>query len=74
MHLTRGDRVQRPLTCGPIGWPVGRPHFAASRELLGGEALQEAKEWNPRPGVGGGHAPWPAGHRARPAGQHLASY
>jgi hypothetical protein len=24
--------------------------------FLGGDALQEAVEWNPRPGVGGGHA------------------
>jgi hypothetical protein len=42
--------------------------------FLGGDALQEAIEWNPRPGVGGGRAPWLVGHVARLAGQHLASY
>jgi hypothetical protein len=42
--------------------------------FLGGDALQEEVEWSPRPGVGGGRAPWPAGHVARPVSQHLASY
>jgi hypothetical protein len=35
--------------------------------FLGGDALQEAVEWNPRPGVSGGRFPGLAG-------QHLASY
>jgi hypothetical protein len=42
--------------------------------FLGGDALQEAVEKNLRPRVYGGRTPWPAGHVARPAGQHLASY
>jgi hypothetical protein len=42
--------------------------------FLGSDALQEVVEWNPWPGVSGGHAPWPAGHVARPVGQHLANY
>jgi hypothetical protein len=42
--------------------------------FLGDDALQEVVELNSRPGVGGGRTPWPAGHVARPAGQHLASY
>jgi hypothetical protein len=59
---------------GPVGgWPAG-PTLQPSMSFLGGNALQEAVEWNPRPGVGGGHAPQPAGHMARLAGQHLASY
>jgi hypothetical protein len=31
-------------------------------------------EWNLRSGVGGGRAPWPVGHVARLAGQHLVNY
>jgi hypothetical protein len=42
--------------------------------FLGGDALQVAVEGNPRPGVGGGRAPWLVGHVARLAIQHLASY
>jgi hypothetical protein len=38
------------------------------------DAPQEVTEWNPRPRVGGGRAPWSASHVARPAGQHLAGY
>jgi hypothetical protein len=80
MHLTQGGRVQRPLTCGPSGWPANQTPWSADPTLqppvsfLGGDALQEAVEGNPRPGVGGGHTPWPVGHVARPVGQHLASY
>jgi hypothetical protein len=66
MRLTRGGRVQRPLTCGPSGWSVGHT-LQPPVSFLGGDALQEAVEWNPRPGVGGGCAPWPAG-------QHLVNY
>jgi hypothetical protein len=72
--------VQRPLTCGPSGWPVGEtpwptnPTLQPPTSFLHGDSLQEAVEWNPRPRVGGGHALWPAGHMARPAGQHLANY
>jgi hypothetical protein len=80
MHLTRGGRVQRPLTCGTNGlptgqtpWPVG-PTLQPPVSFLYGDALQEAVEWNPKPRVGGGHASWPAGHVARLAGQHLVSY
>jgi hypothetical protein len=72
--------VQRPLMCGPSGWPAGQTPWLAGPALepivsfLGGDALQEAVEWNTRPGVHGGRAPWPADHVARLAGQHLASY
>jgi hypothetical protein len=72
--------VQRPLMCGPIGWPASQTPWQAGPTLeppvsfLGGDALQEVIEWNLRPELSGGHAPWPAGHVARPASQHLASY
>jgi hypothetical protein len=42
--------------------------------FLGGGALQEVVECNPRPGVGGGYAPWSVDHVARPTGQRLANY
>jgi hypothetical protein len=59
---------------GPInGWPTGRT-LQSPLSFIGGDALQGVAEWNPRPGVGGGHAPCPVGHVARPVGQHLASY
>jgi hypothetical protein len=55
IHLTRGGHVQRPLTCGPSGWPAGQTlHPPVS--FPSGDALEEAVEWNLRPGVGGGHA------------------
>jgi hypothetical protein len=54
-HLARGGRVQRPLTCGPSGWLVGTT-LQPSVSFLSGDALQEGVEWNPRLGVGGGHA------------------
>jgi hypothetical protein len=55
IHLTRGGRVQRPLMCGPSGCPTS-PTLQPPMSFLGGDALQEAVEWNPSPGVGGGHA------------------
>jgi hypothetical protein len=59
---------------GPVcGQPVD-PTLQPPVSFLGGDALQEAVEWNPRPGVGGGCAAWPAGHVARSADQHLANY
>jgi hypothetical protein len=64
--------VQRPLTCGPSGWPAG-PILQPPVSFLGGDALQEAVEWNPRPRVSGGRTLWPVGHVARPAGQHLVN-
>jgi hypothetical protein len=73
MHLTRGGRVQRPLTCAPSGWPSGETPWPADPTLQppmsfpGGVSLHEAEKWIPRPGVGGVRAPLPAG-------QHLASY
>jgi hypothetical protein len=63
MHLIRGGQVQRPLTCGPSGWPAGRtprptdPTLWPPVSYLGSDVLQEAVEWNPRLGVGGGHDP-----------------
>jgi hypothetical protein len=65
--------VQSPLTCGPSGWPAGQtprpvgPTLLAPMSFLDGDTLQEAVKCNPRPGVGGGRDPWPAG-------QHLANY
>jgi hypothetical protein len=62
IHLTREGHVQRPLTCGPSGWPIGQtprsigPTLQPPTSFLGGDALQEAVEWISRPGVGGGHA------------------
>jgi hypothetical protein len=61
--------VQRPLTCGPSGWPAG-PTLQPPVSFLGADALKEVVEWNPRPGVSGGRSPWPTGHVARPADQH----
>jgi hypothetical protein len=46
--------VQRPLMCGPSGWPAG-PTLQPPVSFLGGDALQEAVEWNLRLGVDGGH-------------------
>jgi hypothetical protein len=66
MHLTRGGRVQRSLTCGPSGWPAGQTPWLVSPTLqppvsfLGGVALQEVLEWNSRSRVGGGCASWSA--------------
>jgi hypothetical protein len=65
--------VQRPLICRLSGWPVG-PTLQSPVSFLGGDALQEAVEWNPTPRVSGGRASWPASHVARPADQHLANY
>jgi hypothetical protein len=71
--------VQRPLTCAPSGWQADQTPWPTGLTLqppvsfLGGDALQEAVEWSPRPGVGGGRTPWLTGHVARPAVQHLAS-
>jgi hypothetical protein len=78
-HLTQ-VRVQRPLMYGPSGWLAGQTPWAGGPTLqppmsfLGSDTIQEVVEWNLRPGVGGGRAPWPADHVARPAGQHLANY
>jgi hypothetical protein len=58
--------VQRPLMCRPSGWPADQT-LQPPMSFLGGDALQDAVKWNPRPGVGGGCAPWPVG-------QHLANY
>jgi hypothetical protein len=64
MHLTRGGRVQRSLTCGPSGWPAGQtpwlvgPTLQPPVSFLGGVALQEVLKWNLRPRVGGGCASW----------------
>jgi hypothetical protein len=62
IHLTQGGCVQRPLMCGPSGWlagqtpcPVG-PTLQPPMSFLGGDALQEVVEGNPRPRVGGGRA------------------
>jgi hypothetical protein len=70
--LQRGH-VQRPLMCGPSGWPVD-PTLQPPMSFLGGDALQEAVEWNLRPGVSGGRDPWPVSHVARPGDQHLVNY
>jgi hypothetical protein len=73
MHLTRGGHVQRPLMCGPSEWPAGQtpwpsgPTLQPPMSFLSGDALQEAVEWNSRPGVSEGHTPWLVG-------QHLVNY
>jgi hypothetical protein len=60
IHLTRGGRVQRSLTCGSRGSPAG-PTLQPPMIFLGGDALQEAVEWTPSPRVGGGALDgWPA--------------
>jgi hypothetical protein len=47
---------------GPSGWSVSQTPWLAIPTLqppvsfIGGDALQEAVEWNPRHGVGEGHA------------------
>jgi hypothetical protein len=52
MHLTQGGRVQRPLTCGPSGWPTSKTPWSVNPTLqppvsfLGGDTLQEVVEWN----------------------------
>jgi hypothetical protein len=80
MHLTRGGHVQIPLMCGPSGWPAHQTPWPVGPTLqppicfLGGDALQEVVDWNARPRVSGGRAPWPASHVARPACQHLVNY
>jgi hypothetical protein len=56
MHLTRGGHVQWPLTCGLVGGRPAGPTMQPPMSFLGSDALQEAVEWNPRPGVSGGHA------------------
>jgi hypothetical protein len=47
--------VQSPLTCGTGGWPVS-PTLQPPVSFLGGDVLQEAVEWNLKPGVSGGHS------------------
>jgi hypothetical protein len=80
MHLTRGGRMQRPLTCRPSGWLAGQtpwpvdPTLQPPVSFLARDTLQEALEWNLRPGVCGGRDPWLVGHVAGPAGQHQANY
>jgi hypothetical protein len=83
-HLGNAPDTRRPCVKATDVWAqwvadrpnslAGRPHLQLPMSFLGGDALQEAVEGNPRPGVGGGSAPWPAGHVARPAVQHLVSY
>jgi hypothetical protein len=49
--------VQRPLTSGPRGWPVG-PILQHLTGWLHSDTLQEAVEGNPMLKVGGGRTPW----------------
>jgi hypothetical protein len=58
--------VQRLLTSGPRGWPVG-PTLQPLMVWLHGDILQEAVKGNPKPNVVGGQTTWPAGH-------HLSCY
>jgi hypothetical protein len=58
--------VQRPLTSGPRGWPVGRT-LQPLAGWLHGDTLQEAVEEKPKLKVGGGRTTWPASH-------HMACY
>jgi hypothetical protein len=80
MHLTQGGSVQRLLTSGPRGWPVGQtpwltgPTLQPLMGLLHGHAPQEAISRNPKIEVSGSQTWWPADHMARPTGQHLAWY
>jgi hypothetical protein len=65
--------VQRLVTNGHRGWPVGQTPCSASPTKqplmcwLCGDTLQEAVEENPKLMVGGGKTPWLVGHMARPA-------
>jgi hypothetical protein len=80
MYLTRGGSVQRPLTSGPRGWPVGQTPLLANPTLqplmsqLHDDTLQEMVTGNLKPKVSGGRTPWMPGHVARLAGHHLVSY
>jgi hypothetical protein len=65
--------VQRLLTNGPRGWPVG-PTLQPLMGWLHDDNFQDTVEGNPKLKVGGGRTPWPAGHKARPVGYHLACY
>jgi hypothetical protein len=58
--------VQRLLTSGPRGWPVG-PTLQPLTGWFHGDTLQEAVVGNSKPKVGGGRTPWSVGH-------HLACY
>jgi hypothetical protein len=56
---------------------VQRPVNPTLQPLMGflhGHALQEVVTRNPMLEVSGSRTRWPAGHVARPAGQHLACY
>jgi hypothetical protein len=72
VYLTQGGSVQRPLTSGPRGWPVG-PTLQPLAGWLCGDTLQEV-EGNPKLKVDGGRTSWLASHVARQAGHHLACY
>jgi hypothetical protein len=65
--------VQRPLTSGPRGWPVG-PTLQPLVGCLHGHALQEVVTGNLKLEVGGSRIRWPPGHVARPADQQIANY
>jgi hypothetical protein len=73
VYLTCGGSVQRPLTSGPRGWPAS-PTFKPLTGWLCSGTLQEVVEGKPKMKVGGGRAPWLAGHVTRMAGHHLTCY
>jgi hypothetical protein len=80
MYLTRGGSVQRPLIRGPRWWPASQTPWLVGpilQPLTGrfhSDTLQAVVTGNPKLKVGGGQTPWPPGHVARLAGQHMASY
>jgi hypothetical protein len=77
VYLIRGGSVQRLLTSGPRGWPVGQtpwptgPTVQPLADWLHGDTLQEVVKGNAKLKVGGGRTTWLAGHVARSTGHHL---
>jgi hypothetical protein len=76
MCLTRGGSVQRSLTSGPRGWPIGQIPWSAGQVLCWfGPRLRAHMSTQEGEGQGGGgQTTWPAGHVARLVDHHLVSY
>jgi hypothetical protein len=72
--------VQRPLTSGHRGWPIGQIPWPTGQVLcrfvprLRAHVSTREGECHGGEKVGGGQTTWLASHVARPAGHHLVSY